>query len=201
MSYDVSMVTPPDGTAIEIADAAAFLRQTDPTELEAIAGFVAAATELAQEFCGQQFIRATRLQKFDCWGDLVREGLAYPPLVQVTSVKYLDEAGSEQTLNTALYSVHSTKKPGRIEPAYNATWPSHQGVSGAIRVTYICGYGLAASDVPATIRTALMQMVRAMYDPPDDSTAGASGNVKLIGFVLGDTVKALLHMAGRYGVL
>lgn len=187
MGFDCSIVTAPERPAVEIADAAAYLRQSDPAELEAIAGYVAAATELAQEFLGQQFIRATRLQRFDSWADLLRDGLAYPPLVSVTHVKYLDEAGVEQTLSASLYTTRATVLPGRIQPGYNATWPTHQQVGGAVRVTYLCGYGLAASDVPATIRAGIGRLVAAMYD-------GAE-------VVLGDTIKALLSMAGRYTVV
>jgi uncharacterized phiE125 gp8 family phage protein len=87
-----------------------------------------------------------------------------PPLQSVTSVKYLDTDGVQQTLDSALYDVDTNVEPGAIRPAWSCDWPSVRDVANAIEVRFVAGYGDAAQDLPAPIVSAILLHVQAHYD-------------------------------------
>lgn len=71
--------------------------------------------------------------------------LGWGPIISVSSVKYYDPAGTLQTLDPSAYRLAD----GGIESA--TSWPATQARRGAVEVTYLAGYGAAASAVPAPI--------------------------------------------------
>lgn len=77
-----------------------------------------------------------------------------PPLQSVTSVKYLDTDGAQQTLDPATYVVQSGT-PSHLVLANGASWPSISTLPGSVTIRFIAGYGPKGSDVPETIRTAV----------------------------------------------
>jgi uncharacterized phiE125 gp8 family phage protein len=92
--------------------------------------------------------------------------LPMPPLQSVTSIKYIDDDGVEQTLGASLYSVDTDTIPGLITPAYDEEWPTDvRDQVNAVRVRYVAGFG-AASDVPEDIRTWIKIRVGTLYDNP-----------------------------------
>jgi uncharacterized phiE125 gp8 family phage protein len=84
--------------------------------------------------------------------------LPYPPIVSITSVKYIDTDGVEQTLGSSNYVLDDYPLVPFIREAYGIAWPSVRDEPNAVRVRYVAGYG-NASDVPATIREAIMLLV------------------------------------------
>jgi uncharacterized phiE125 gp8 family phage protein len=77
--------------------------------------------------------------------------LGRPPLQSVTSIKYIDEDGVQQTLDSSLYTVDKDSEPGWVFPAPGQSWPSTKAIQNAVRVRYVAGYG-AASDVPSALK-------------------------------------------------
>lgn len=90
--------------------------------------------------------------------------IPYPPLQSVTSVKYIDAAGAEQTLDSSVYAVVSDDIPGRVELAYGESWPTVRRESNAVAIRFVAGYGAARGDVPATIRQGLLLLVGHLYE-------------------------------------
>lgn len=78
------------------------------------------------------------------------------PLQSVTSVKYLDANGTQQTLDPSLYLVDTVT--ACITPAFNQVWPCGQEQNNAVQIEYICGFG-AASAVPEPIKDAIRFIV------------------------------------------
>ncbi|MGZ8927132.1 MAG: head-tail connector protein [Methylobacter sp.] len=78
------------------------------------------------------------------------------PLLSVTSVKYLDETGVQQTLAPSLYLVDLVT--ACIVPAYNQSWPTVSEQLNSVQVEYVSGYG-AASAVPESIKDAVRFIV------------------------------------------
>lgn len=79
-----------------------------------------------------------------------------PPLQSVTSIKYLDADGVQQTLDAADYVVDIDSDPGRVYPAYGKSWPSTQSIENAVRIRFVAGYGDAGADVPNPIKEAIL---------------------------------------------
>ena len=95
-----------------------------------------------------------------------------PPLQSVTSIKYIDTDGDEQTLGATLYAVDGDSIPGLIVPAYGETWPTDvRDQVNAVRVRFVAGFG-AASDVPEDIKSWIKIMVGTLYDNPQAVVVG-----------------------------
>jgi uncharacterized phiE125 gp8 family phage protein len=89
--------------------------------------------------------------------------LPLPPLQSVTSVKYIDEDGVEQTLSTDLYDVDTDSEPGKVVLESGESWPTTYDQVNAVRVRYVAGYG-AASAVPEDVKTWMKLRVGTMYE-------------------------------------
>lgn len=75
-----------------------------------------------------------------------------PAPAPVTSLTYVDTAGVTQTLVEGTnYRVVTDSDSMFIEPAYGTCWPATREIAGAVRVTYLAGYGPAATDIPPAI--------------------------------------------------
>lgn len=89
------------------------------------------------------------------------------PLVSVTAVKYLDDAGAEQTFASTNYTVASVGVAttfGRLWLNDGCDWPSLGSFPGALRITFVAGFGTAAAGVPEEIRTALLFLAAHWYE-------------------------------------
>lgn len=99
-----------------------------------------------------------------------------PPLVSVSAITYVDDAGVTQTWAAAKYTVDTRKQPGQIVPAYGEVYPTTRDVPNAVKVTFACGYG-AAADVPEPIKLALKATVAHFYDHRQPVENGTRGEV------------------------
>lgn len=93
--------------------------------------------------------------------------LPLPPVVSVTSVKYLDFSGVEQTWDPAQYRtslpVGPKAMPGRLQPAYGVPWPVTYPVMDAVTVRLVCGYsGSSLNRIPTLLVAAMLQLIERM---------------------------------------
>ena len=93
------------------------------------------------------------------------------PVSGVNAVKYYDADGVLQTDTLGNYEVIGTQFASYVQPADGFTWPTTQQRADAIRIEYTIGYGDAASDIPATIRQALLLLIGHWYENREQ-TAG-----------------------------
>lgn len=176
----LTRVTAPATTILSLAEAWLHLR-LDPNdgastpEDSLITSLIAAATseiDGGPGWLNRALITQTwklTLDEFPCW----QIRLPLPPLQSVTHVKYIDANGTEQTLSSALYRVMTDGEPGYIEPIYNGSWPVTRDESGAVRITFVCGYG-AASAVPELIKAYMKFRVGQMFEHREAVIAGAA---------------------------
>jgi uncharacterized phiE125 gp8 family phage protein len=92
------------------------------------------------------------------------EALPIGPVISVTSLKYIDEAGTEVTLAAEQWRLSGAMLQWRIDPQIDREWPATASVSDAVRLTLQVGYGAAVADVPAHIRTTILRATRAQFD-------------------------------------
>jgi len=102
-----------------------------------------------------------------------------PPLQSVTSIKYLDTAGDEQTLDSAAYRVDIYSHPARITPAYGYTWPALRDVINAITIEFVTGYGDEVTDVPEDLRHAIRLLAAHYFDERSATSTEAPKTVPL----------------------
>ena len=95
------------------------------------------------------------------------------PVLDVTSVKYIDANNNQQTLDSSKYRVDT--KWGRITEADGETWPTFNNVTNAIEIEYRAGYvDTAASpetgSIPAPILHAIRILCAHWYGPGREPT-------------------------------
>lgn len=110
------------------------------------------------------------LDDFPCGPDQTLR-VPLPPLQSITSVKYIDTGGVEQTLASSEYSVDIRSSRGRLRPAYEKTWPSTRAVMNAVTVRFVAGYGAGPAAIPEPIRQALLGLVADFYTNRDATGA------------------------------
>jgi uncharacterized phiE125 gp8 family phage protein len=93
--------------------------------------------------------------------------MPFPPLVSVTSVKYVDTTGVTQTWDPTLYQVSAPSGPraerGRVQPAYGQAWPVTRDQMDAVIVRFTCGYGADGDTVPQMLRRAILLIAGDWY--------------------------------------
>lgn len=114
--------------------------------------------------------------------------IPFPPLQSVTSIKYFDVAGIEQTMPATDYVVDTVSAPGWIVPV--TSWPATLAAINAVTIRFIAGYGPAATDVPAPIRQALLLMTGLYYENREQVIAQYEGSATVLPLPLG--VESLL---------
>lgn len=109
-----------------------------------------------------------KFYRFPTWnpvyGDAIHVPL--PPLQSVSSLKYIDSNGVEQTLAASKYKVLNINTPtdgGLVEPASGESWPSTRDEGEAVTLTFVAGYGLR-DKVPEHIRHLLLFTIQDAYD-------------------------------------
>lgn len=83
--------------------------------------------------------------------------MPYAPLQSITSIKYIDTNGTEQTLASNKYKVDNVSIPGRVYPAYGVVWPMVRSEINSVTVRFVCGYA-SSNDVPSDIKSAIMMI-------------------------------------------
>lgn len=86
------------------------------------------------------------------------------PFQSLTSVEYYD---TDNALQTATLSDFETRLDGDfviVKPKTGFTWPNAYTRQDAIKITYVAGFGNAATDVPQSIRQALLLLIGHWYE-------------------------------------
>ncbi|HEX9768435.1 MAG TPA: hypothetical protein VGA50_04590 [Kiloniellales bacterium] len=147
-------LTPPAVEPLGLAEAKDHLRVTSATEDALIDADIIAARWRMEKYLGRALVTQTWEWYLDRFRSVFR--VPMPALQSVTSIKYFDGDGVEQTLAASVYQVDTKHTPGRIAEAYGETWPATRDQFNAVKITFVAGYGDAASDVPAPLRSALL---------------------------------------------
>lgn len=129
----------------------------DHTESDAlIEDFIATARARVEAFTRRRLI--TQTLAYRRTGFAGRVILPCGPVQSITSVTYLDAAGTEQTLAPSEYRVLRDRQPVEIRPAPSKVWPATLVEEDTVTITFVAGYGAAAA-VPPDFRAALRFLV------------------------------------------
>lgn len=169
--YGLSLVTAPTREPVTLDEAKCWLKLQHSADDDRIRWLIESARESIEEALDLQMVTATRkltFYAFPSWEIY----LPRSPASSITSITYIDTAGTEQTLDSSLYTLDSTVNPAVLTPAYSQTWPTTRDQRAAVNITYVCGYG-APSSVPQALRNALLVHVAWSYRHPGDDGAAA----------------------------
>jgi uncharacterized phiE125 gp8 family phage protein len=90
---------------------------------------------------------------------LSRDGrikIPVPPLQKITAVKYTDTAGVVQTLDPAAYRKIDGSIFATLIPLEGTSWPATRPQDDAVTIEFVAGYGDSGSDVPESLRNAVV---------------------------------------------
>jgi uncharacterized phiE125 gp8 family phage protein len=160
-----------EGEPVTIEQAKAQLGVTSTLDDGMISGLVVAAREYAESYTGLILTAREVVETVDRFGAWVN--LYAWPVREITSVKYLDNTGAEQTLASG-FAASLSRRPVRLVASVGAAWPTSASVPGAITITLQAGFATPA-DVPQSIKQAMLLMIRHWYDNPSAVAAGGSG--------------------------
>lgn len=165
----LTIVTVPDSNdpVLTLAQAKAQSRVTNDAEDSLIADAVLSATQYAEKFTSRQFVTATWKLTLDRFPRVIR--LPLPPTISIGSVKYVDTAGTQQTLDVSKYQFDGLSEPGRIVPAWGEVWPDTRDELNAVTVEFDAGYG-DASEVPQSIKQAMLLIVAHGFDDREEGS-------------------------------
>lgn len=136
-----------------------------------ISALITAAREFAEHYTGRAFSTQTLEMALPCFPlDTGSIDLDMPPVATVSSIKYTDAAGVEQTVSSGSYSLSLYGESRRINPAYLTPWPITQDIADAVRIRYVTGY----TTLPQAAKDAILLIVCHLYQ-----NRAAIGDVKL----------------------
>ena len=184
MRTSITTVTPPALEPVTLAEAKLWMK-VDITEDDAlITDLIVAAREYAEQSLRRALITQTKKLTLDIprggLDDVLGDGvydlpvsvlvgdlpsvieLPYQPIQSITSVKTFDTDGTESTYSSDNYFLDTAG--GRLVLKDGEIWPSGLRAEKACEITYVAGYGSAASSVPASIKSAIKMHVQNMYD-------------------------------------
>jgi phage conserved hypothetical protein, phiE125 gp8 family len=112
----------PTAEPLTIDEVKQFLNLTSNDDNGMLETFISAARRWAEQTTGLRLLSQTVKQYWDEWptGPWC---LGLSPASSVTSIKYLDENGSEQTWSTANYTADTVSQPARIFPTEDVDYP------------------------------------------------------------------------------
>jgi uncharacterized phiE125 gp8 family phage protein len=149
--HTVRVVTPPTSEPVTIPEAKAQLSigaSDDAHDVE-LASFIAAAREEWERDTSTALITRTLEHRMAGFRDVVK--LTVRPAIAITSVKYIDEDGAEQTVSSGNYYLDTDE----LRFLDTFTQPTTQTRSEAVRITYTAGYGAASTACPELDRMAI----------------------------------------------
>ena len=174
------VVTQPSVEPVSLDEAKLHLRVDDTTDDSLITALITVARIYAENYTRRSFCQQTLELLLNCF-DSNEIILPAPPLISVSSVKYLDLGGVLTTVDVADYQVDTYREPGRIKPAYLESWPIiTRGDFNAVQIQYVAGYTPIgsptdyASGVPEPIKQWIKIRVATLYEFREAIVTGTS---------------------------
>lgn len=194
---DPLVITPPEAI-ISAADAKARVPALAGAADAVVDAQIAVATVAAQNYIGKAIgVQTLEWRPEECVSRYRYESLAspywatngpwgwrgygatfalpMPPLVSVTSLKYLDSDGVEQTYDAANYIVSGVGGRGRITLKSGSTWPTVGAYPEALRIRFVAGYVTVPEPIEQAI---LLDAAEAIATTAESSVLSGSGTVR-----------------------
>ena len=175
----LNLITAPTYTdLISVATAKNFLRVTNSAEDTLIGTLIIAAVEVAQNYTNSRFLETEYTMTMDSWTDVLIQNdlnqiiLPYPPLADIVHLKYYDGNNAQQTWSSSNYSVNTfINQTGFLGINTGVNTPTLYDRPDAIEIKFKAGYGTSGSDVPESIKIAILLILGKMYEMREDSVS------------------------------
>lgn len=162
----LSRTTAPAVEPVTLATASLHARVIDSAEDSIITMMIAAARQYAESYCRRSFITQGWRLSMDHFPGCELE-LPMGPVTAVTSIVYLDMAGTQQTISNPArpeYAIDLTDESSLIAPGFGYIWPIALPQVGAVQFNWTAGYGPAPANVPDGIRHWICMRVNTIFE-------------------------------------
>lgn len=123
----------------------------DTTHDAVLAALITSAREYAEQYTQRGMARQTLEMAFDAFPSYAFD-LDRSPVASITSIRYIDNDGVEQTIAPANYSLSLYGLCNTVTPAYGYTWPTARAQRDAVKVLYVTGH----SQCPRSCKAAML---------------------------------------------
>ena len=107
------------------------------------------------------------------------------PVATITSIKYTDTAGTEQTITSTDYALSLYGNANQVAPTYGDYWPLTQDIPNAVRIRYVTGYTTA----PYAVKAAILLLVGHLYENRESVSAINAQEIPMGATALLNTIK------------
>lgn len=173
------LIIAPTTEPVTLDEAKAQLRVTNDAEDALISSLISAARDLCERETGRALMLQTWELSQDGFDDEMCIGRA--PVEGVTSIKYTDVSGVEQTLAITEYVLDiSSHSFVRVVLAPNKSWPQVYPGINTVRIRYIAGYANAAM-VPRSLKQWMLLQISHWFRNRESVTM--NGPIEKIPFI------------------
>lgn len=159
------IITYPTYEPLSLAEVTEYLRlDSNPVDDMTVEAMITASRQYLEQYLNRYIATQTIETALTGWQD---EIVLSAPVQSVTSIKYLDVNGVEQTLNSSQYIVDTYAEPVVIRPAFNVTYPELYAVANNVKIRFVAGYTSGSSPdttpMPKPLKFAMLLIIGDMY--------------------------------------
>ena len=156
MQYRVTVPVATEPVSLAEARLQCKIDSDDTSHDAALTSLITAAREHAQHYTGRALAPQTLEVALDAFPPFDNPSITLPlcPVTSITSIKYTDLAGTEQTLLNTKYALSPYGESRMLAPTYGSYWPTTQDVMNSVRIVQVCGY--TAELLPKAAKQAIL---------------------------------------------
>lgn len=183
------VTTAPASEPVTLAELKLSLRITDTAQDTILTQYISDARDMAERFTGRKFITQTLTSYVDPARNLLDEWWSgwrvgsvsaiaksahivfdWAPAISITSVVTIDSSNAETAYASTNYYLENfdNDKPSKLQFNDSAALPPDLRDNNAWKIVWTAGYGTAGSDVPASIRRAIIMLAGYLYENRGD---------------------------------
>lgn len=163
LTYSLKRTTDPASEPVTRTEAKLHLRipSGDTTDDSVVDRLIAVARQMVERDTRRSLMPQTWTLKRDDFAEEIE--LPYGPVTAITSVSYIDGAGTSATVGSSNYTFDAYADPAVLRLTYSGDWPTHRGDIRGVTVVYATGYA-SADAVPAEFKQAIFLALSSLYD-------------------------------------
>jgi uncharacterized phiE125 gp8 family phage protein len=141
----------------------------------------------AVQYCEHYTQRSVGSQTLELALDAFPDGpisLPKGPLQSVTSVSYVNTAGTTTTLSNTLYAIDDYGLEAWLITKYGTSWPDTEGSANCVKVRYVAG------SIEPAVKSAILLILAHLYENRENSSVLQLKSLPMGVDSLLDTVKA-----------
>lgn len=154
---------PPAEPPVSLTEVKAHCRVDHTDDDVELAALLAAATDHLDGphgMLGNCMVQQTWCQRLAFFDGCVR--LTVGPVASVTSIIFWDADNTQQTLSSSVYALHHDVRGAYVSLNAGHAWPDTYSREDAVSIAFVAG--VAAADVPASLKAAVLMLVAHWYE-------------------------------------